>query len=56
MRNEYLDERFCEHCNKDTEHTCIDSGHERDSSWDKQTCNECQWYAFGIDDKYTKPF
>ena len=43
----YKDERFCEHCNKDTMHECLDSTHERDSSQDYQECLDCNWYSVG---------
>jgi hypothetical protein len=43
----YDDERFCEHCDKDTPHTCEDTTHERDSSGDYQECKVCGWHSIG---------
>lgn len=46
----YSEERYCTHCRKETTHRCIDSGHERDSSGDRQECAECGWYVIGQGD------
>lgn len=43
----YIDERYCNNCNQETEHRCKDSGHERDSSGDYQECLVCGEYKFG---------
>lgn len=51
----YQDERYCEHCGRDTPHTCSDTDHERDSSWDYQQCMCCRWYKYGHDCHYTEP-
>lgn len=51
----YEDERFCDHCDRYTQHRCKDSGHERDSSWNYQECLMCHWYKYGINDEYQPP-
>lgn len=43
----YQDEMWCDHCDKDTQHKVIDSGHERDSSGDWRECLECHWTKTG---------
>jgi hypothetical protein len=43
----FNEERYCQHCKKDTWHQCFESGHERDSSSDVQTCTECWRYRVG---------
>ncbi len=52
---EYEDERFCEHCQRDTPHECRDSGHERDGSHDRQECKVCHWYSTGMRSGYYPP-
>lgn len=44
---EYRDERFCGHCQADTDHICRDDTHERDSSQDYQCCTVCGWWRMG---------
>ncbi len=57
MATEYYDdERFCDHCKKDTLHNCRDSTHERDSTDDYQECKDCGWWMTGYDRKYNAPF
>jgi len=55
MAKDYKDERYCDNCDKDTQHTCRDSEHERDSSGDYQECLECGWYALGFTGEYEPP-
>ncbi len=55
LPNQYEDERFCEHCEKETPHTCYDSGHERDSSNDYQKCQVCGWWLLGMFTHYLPP-
>lgn len=55
MTKVYKDERYCDHCEKDTQHGCVDSQHERDSSQDYQECNECGWYMYGLTGEYQEP-
>lgn len=55
MEKEYVDEKFCEHCQKDTQHKFTDYGHERDSSQDKFECLICHWWGTGYDDEYSEP-
>lgn len=57
MTLNYEDSCFCEgNCKKETKHTIIPSGHERDSSYDYRECKVCRWYALGIDGfKYHPP-
>ena len=43
----YIDEYFCDHCDKDTLHKILESGHERDSSNDYFECLECGWSKSG---------
>jgi len=51
----YLAERFCDHCERDTQHNCRDSDHERDSSADYQECLVCHWYCTGMSGEYHPP-
>ena len=51
----YIDERHCDHCDKDTNHRCKDSGHERDSSGDYQECLVCKWWMTGYRREYNPP-
>jgi hypothetical protein len=51
----YKDEKFCEHCGKDTLHLIHDTEHERDSSRDYFECLVCRWWGFGILGKYNPP-
>lgn len=30
--------KWCGHCSRDTPHRCETRGHERDGSWDRETC------------------
>jgi hypothetical protein len=55
MREYYQDERFCDHCDKYTEHTCKDDGHERDSSYDYEECNVCKYYSYGMSSEQSPP-
>lgn len=48
----YTDILWCDICNKDTEQTVHDSGHERDSSGDWQECMECGAYFSGLTGKW----
>lgn len=52
----YKDERFCQHCDRDTPHECKDSGHERDSSMDYQKCLICKYYMLGMSSKLAEPY
>lgn len=52
----YIDERYCGHCDRYTQHTCYDSNHERDSSGDFQQCEVCNWYMSGYTRKYEPPY
>jgi hypothetical protein len=52
----YEDIRHCDHCDKDTPHTCKDDTHERDSSQDYQQCLTCKWWMMGFTRKYNPPF
>lgn len=45
-------ETFCGHCNKLTDQTIEPAGHERDSSYDRQTCRECGWHKLGMSDEW----
>lgn len=51
----YIDERHCDHCDKETPHRCKDSTHERDSSDDYQECLVCKWWMMGYSRKYNAP-
>jgi ribosomal protein L44E len=55
MNLNYEDERYCERCDKYTPHTCRDSEHERDSSYDYQQCRECGWWKTGFSNSYHPP-
>ena len=46
---EYVDERWCPACKKDTRQGFTNGGHERDSSQDRFTCFECGKSGIGID-------
>lgn len=50
-----VDEFFCQHCQRDTLHTFIDSGHERDSSSDYRECLTCGWWLVGMFQDYRPP-
>lgn len=50
MSKEEIYERYCDHCEADTQQRCIDSGHERDSSGDYQECLVCGWHRWGFGD------
>lgn len=49
---EYIDERYCGHCEEDTMQTCRDDTHERDSSHDYQKCHKCGWEYRGMRGKW----
>lgn len=55
MKQEYIDAKFCDHCQKETMHRSIDSEHERDSSGDYYECLECRWWGTGLSDEYYPP-
>lgn len=55
QEGEYRDECFCDHCEKDTDHLCYCSGHERDSSGDWRQCLVCNYRYSGFDGKYHAP-
>lgn len=52
---DYIDERWCDNCDKYTNHICRDDLHERDSSYDYQCCMECHWFKYGISGEYHPP-
>lgn len=52
----YEDIRFCDHCDEDTPHHCIDSDHERDSSGMQETCKRCGWWKTGMSSEQRPPF
>lgn len=54
--NEYNDEMFCDHCEKDTIHLIRYSGHERDSSGDYFECLTCHWWRTGATDELNPPY
>lgn len=56
MENKYIDERLCENCNAETEHSCRDSDHERDSSYDFEECLVCGWWKYGFLSHKGPPF
>lgn len=49
---EYIDEGWCPHCDKYQQMEFRDNEHERDCSYDKQTCLECGAYRYGMGDKW----
>lgn len=51
---DYLTEAWCPFCRKETEQSIHSDGHERDSSWDKETCLECGAYKFGFMREWTR--
>jgi len=48
MEEEFEMEYYCPICGKDTNQKIYSSGHERDSSHDKQTCLECGSWKSGM--------
>lgn len=56
MSEPYQDERWCSNCKDYTEHYCIDSDHERDSSGDYEKCLVCNWYKTGFDNIAQPPW
>lgn len=47
---------WCDHCGRDTNHKVVSQGHERDSSYDTETCMVCGWYRMGLTgDKQHEP-
>ncbi len=52
---DYVSERYCHNCDKDTPHEVHDCGHERDSSGDTRTCLTCKWVWHGLTGKYEPP-
>lgn len=44
----YIEELWCPICDKFTKQEIYDSGHERDSSNDSQTCLDCGAYYSGF--------
>jgi len=52
----YIDEGFCDHCDKDTKQKITDAGHERDSSNDRAECLECGWVKFGFTGEWDEPY
>jgi hypothetical protein len=49
------EERWCGHCQADTQQRGHDSGHERDSSGDFWECLTCHWYYTGYTGKWEPP-
>jgi hypothetical protein len=56
MKENYTDERYCEHCDLETNHNCRDGEHERDSSDDFEECLKCGWWKNGILSHKVPPF
>jgi len=56
MSEEYEESRWCNNCQKYTMHTCVDCGHERDSSGDREKCNDCGFWMTGFDLKQNPPW
>lgn len=50
-----IDTRYCDHCKKDTQQNCRDSGHERDSSDEWQECLTCHWFKSGMSSEWRAP-
>lgn len=55
MSKSYTDERYCQHCARETAHWCTDSDHERDSSADYRECLVCGWRYLGCTGRYEAP-
>lgn len=51
----YIDEKFCKHCEEDTNHEITEFGHERDSSADTFMCLVCHWHGSGMFGEYLPP-
>lgn len=51
-----VEDCFCDHCKRSTPHEIIDSGHERDSSYDRRICLRCRWAWTGMTGKYEPPY
>jgi len=49
-----IDEHFCDICDKETEHKCKYTGHERDMSGDVLICLECGSRYDGVTGKYIR--
>lgn len=49
------DERYCDHCDADTQQECRDSQHERDGSGDRRKCLTCGWVYSGLTGEYSPP-
>ncbi len=53
--SDYQDERFCDRCERDTQHQVHDSGHERDGSGDRRMCLVCGWTWSELTGEYIPP-
>lgn len=51
-KGEYIDELYCDNCDKDTTQKIYESGHERDSSQDMFVCLECGFTCYGLTGEY----
>jgi hypothetical protein len=54
--NWHDDKLWCPHCDKYTPHRVKWSGHERDSTYDQEICQECKWEYNGYTGKYEPPY
>lgn len=54
-KEDYIDDKWCPWCLKETKQTIHSDGHERDSSYDYYQCHECGATAYGMSGyRYTK--
>ena len=53
--SKFEDTKYCDNCNKETNHEIYSSDHERDSSGDTETCLVCGYYKTGYSDELYKP-
>ena len=53
--SEYIDDKYCDNCKKETEHKIVSQGHERDSSNDTFECLVCHWWGTYLTDEYHPP-